>query len=167
MIVALAKTTMQPEAVTESSTVGVSSMRCTSCDGMGSRPNLNSGEYPCGDCQATGRISSDHYEEKLREASAKVGMVYFIRDDVHGRIKIGTSLNPLGRLRELQTGNGVRLRLMSISPGGRSAEQSYHKTFSDRRLVGEWFDDSDRWISRILLLPVSSESVFWPDEIDP
>lgn len=142
-------------------------MRCTSCDGMGVRPHVSSEDSPCDACQATGRLPNDLFEEKLREAAAIVGMVYFIRDDANGRIKIGTSLNPLGRLRELQTGNGTRLRLMSISPGGRAAERSYHKTFAARRLIGEWFDDSDRSITRILLMSKSRESAFWPDSGEP
>lgn len=142
-------------------------MRCTSCDGMGIRPRMSSGDEPCDSCDATGKLPNSLFEEKLREAAAKVGMVYFIRDDAAGRIKIGTSMNPLGRLRELQTGSGARLRLMSISPGGREAERSYHSTFAERRLIGEWFDDSDRWISQILIASIGNQSAMWPDSEEP
>jgi hypothetical protein len=67
-------------------------------------------------------------------------MVYFARDQQTGRIKIGTSLRPRARLRQLQTGNGSRLELLGAVPGGPDREQELHQTFRPWRLAGEWFD---------------------------
>lgn len=76
-------------------------------------------------CDGTGKTADDEFEEKLREATAKIGMVYFVRDDINQRIKIGTALNPLERLRALQTGSSVRLRLMaSVAAGARPSASS-------------------------------------------
>jgi hypothetical protein len=143
-------------------------MRCIECDGTGRldwEPWKPIGDSPCQACGGTGVGSDDDFERKLREAVAKIGMVYFVRDDANGRIKISTALNPLARLRDLQTGSSVPLRLLGMYPGGREAEQSAHQTWASRRLAGEWFDDRDREISRILLWVVrtSSTGIVWPN----
>jgi hypothetical protein len=148
-------------------TSGVDQMRCTACDGTGIKPHLAPIEAsgPCSKCDGTGTVPDDEYEAKLREATAKIGMVYFVRDDTNGRIKIGTSLNPLDRLRELQTGSSFRLRLMAMTGGGRKSERHLHETFADRRIAGEWFDDRDREITRMVLWALSGDnSIIWPDK---
>lgn len=143
-------------------------MRCIECDGTGFNANVPwepESDEPCKACGGTGVGSNDEFEQKVREAVAKIGMVYFVRDDTNGRIKIGTALNPLSRLRDLQTGSSVPLRLLGIYPGGREAEQASHLTRASRRLAGEWFDDRDREISRILLWTVrtGSTGIVWPN----
>lgn len=137
-------------------------MRCTSCDGMKVRPVLNGDDEPCRECAGLGVLPDSLVEEKARAVTARVGMVYFIRDDINQRVKIGTSLNPFDRLRDLQTGSSVRLRLMAICEGGGKGEREFHKAFDERRLDGEWFDDSDRHVTRILLISLRDGS-FWPD----
>lgn len=141
-------------------------MRCTRCDGTGVRAKLlpDESHEPCTECAGTGHAPDDEFEAKLREAEAKIGMVYFVRDDINERIKIGTTLNPLQRLRDLQTGSSFRLRLMAMCGGGRKAERNFHETWASRRLTGEWFDDSDREISRIVLWSFGSEGIIWPEK---
>jgi len=68
-------------------------------------------------------------------------VVYFIQaggDD--GPVKIGWSLNPMKRLRSLQTGSGQVLRLLAVMPGDRKKERAMHRAFSSRRIHGEWFN---------------------------
>lgn len=106
----------------------------------------------------------DDFEREIEEAIAKIGMVYVVRDDAMGRIKIGTSLNPLQRLRDLQTGSSTPLRLLALFPGGRYAEQQFHKLHPDRRLDGEWFEDGDRYLSDLLIevALTAVNSIAWP-----
>ncbi|WP_439364245.1 GIY-YIG nuclease family protein [Bradyrhizobium sp. DASA03005] len=139
-------------------------MRCIGCDGTGIHPELMPDvRSPCARCNGTGKTSDDDFEEKLRDATAKIGMVYFVRDDINQRIKIGTALNPLERLRALQTGSSVRLRLMAMCGGGRKTERQFHETWTARRLQGEWFDDRDREITRILLWTFRGDGIVWPE----
>ena len=92
-------------------------------------------------------------------------MVYFVRDDVNGRIKIGSSLNPLDRLRDVQTGSSFRLRLMAMCPGGRKSERHLQETFASRLIAGEWFDDRDREITRMILWAFSGDNaIIWPEK---
>lgn len=142
-------------------------MRCTSCDGTGLWVSINQPDGLCRECNGSRRLSNDLLIEKVSAATAKIGMVYFIRDDVNNRIKIGTSINPIGRLRNLQTGSSVRLRLMAMAAGGRKSEAINHEIFAQYRLAGEWFDDSNRQITRILLASLSKDGSFWPDSEEP
>jgi hypothetical protein len=77
------------------------------------------------------------------KAIAEFGAVYGIRDDVARRIKIGHSVDILRRIVQLQTGSSNRLRVVTFFAGTRDHEQAIHECFEDRRLGGEWFDDSD------------------------
>jgi len=64
---------------------------------------------------------------------------YFIADE-HGRVKIGgTATNPKNRMRQLQTGNGSKLKLLLFVSGlneAKTQEKFRHLNVSD---VGEWF----------------------------
>ena len=60
-------------------------------------------------------------------------------------VKIGLAVDPLRRVRELQTGNARRLHLfMKIGPMSDKhavqTEKSLHKRVKKWRLVGEWFE---------------------------
>jgi hypothetical protein len=69
--------------------------------------------------------------------------VYFIGDG-HGRVKIGCSSNPAGRLGTLQTGTALPLRLLCSIIGGREQESFLHNWFREDRIAGEWFKQSHR-----------------------
>lgn len=141
-------------------------MRCTQCDGSGAVFSLHApgSAAECPACEGTGREADDEFEARLREAVAKIGMVYVVRDDANSRIKIGTALNPLARLRDLQTGSSVPLHLIAMFAGGRKSERSFQETWAMRRLQGEWFDDADREISRIILWTAQTgNGVVWPN----
>lgn len=69
--------------------------------------------------------------------------VYFLTDD-HGHIKIGKTNDMLTRMKELQTGNPYKLRIL-LTVGMRNEqeafelEQTLHKEFRKARMEGEWF----------------------------
>lgn len=64
-------------------------------------------------------------------------MIYFIQAKKH--IKIGYSDDPCTRLRELQTGNPHKLKLMATMPGDSQTEIGLHEVFKKYRVEGEWF----------------------------
>lgn len=66
--------------------------------------------------------------------------VYFIQaGESGGPIKIGYAKNPLGRLRELQTGCHETLYLLAVISGGRLDEADLHRRYEYARHRGEWF----------------------------
>jgi hypothetical protein len=68
-----------------------------------------------------------------------VGFVYFLR--LNGRIKIGYSKNPKGRLITLQTSSPDRLEFIGCRPGSEEDEARLHEIYYDLRVSGEWFLD--------------------------
>jgi hypothetical protein len=80
------------------------------------------------------------------------GVVYFIgpeallhRRDGSALVKIGfTRSNPLQRLRALQTGSPLTLRLWAYVEGSESLEAAFHSTFAELRSHGEWFFVQDK-----------------------
>ena len=69
--------------------------------------------------------------------------VYFITDGWY--IKIGVANNVEKRLLQLQTGNAHNLLVLLRVPFTDSyaayrAEKEFHREYSEKRLVGEWFD---------------------------
>ncbi len=64
-------------------------------------------------------------------------MLYFIRSGQY--VKIGVSANPLGRLRQVQTGNPIEAELLAVCPGGKDDEAAIHRAFQQHRVSGEWF----------------------------
>lgn len=64
--------------------------------------------------------------------------VYFI-GNTKGAVKIGTTINLPARLKKLQTGSPIRLRVLACVDGGTTLEAQYHARFSGLRVNGEWF----------------------------
>lgn len=62
---------------------------------------------------------------------------YFIRDAVG--IKIGRSISPQSRMRDLQGGNGSRLELLLAVPAAKLSEPDAHARFRHLRIHREWF----------------------------
>lgn len=84
--------------------------------------------------------------DKARRMAA-VGAVYLLRELATGRAKIGWAFDVERRARALQTGNPHALQVAAVIAATRSTEASLHGLFADRRIRGEWFDDSDGEIS--------------------
>jgi hypothetical protein len=72
------------------------------------------------------------------------GFVYIIQAGDDGDVKIGWAVNPPDRLKNLQTGNSLELRLLHFERIGskRAAgrvERWLHQEFEGHRIRGEWF----------------------------
>lgn len=67
--------------------------------------------------------------------------VYAIRDQAAGRVKVGFSENPLGRMATLPTPRSLEM-LGAVAVEGREDERAIHAELSHLRLEGEWFADS-------------------------
>jgi hypothetical protein len=76
-------------------------------------------------------------------AKKSMGLIYFIQAGRTGDIKIGWTKTDAGkRLKELQTGNSKRLRVLGFIPeSDRDDEKALHKRFREFRQSGEWFAD--------------------------
>lgn len=69
-------------------------------------------------------------------------MIYFIKDDLTGHVKIGHSKNPLLRLRVIQVSHPGNLELACVLPGGLEEEVGAHEMFRHLHVRGEWFKAS-------------------------
>lgn len=58
-------------------------------------------------------------------------------------VKIGRTLNPVVRMRELQTGHDTKLQLLAAVPVHASLEALVHRHFAHLRRAGEWFQLTD------------------------
>ncbi len=70
--------------------------------------------------------------------------LYAIAVDPLGPFKVGISQKPTIRVRELQTGNHLKLQVFCMMPLWDRAEAchfeaSFHKIHSNKRIEGEWF----------------------------
>lgn len=69
-------------------------------------------------------------------------------------MKIGsTTKDPNVRLKSLQTGSPVRLRVIAVKRGIHH-EHDLHELFAPHRLEGEWFSEQTPWL--MLMLGVDS-----------
>lgn len=66
--------------------------------------------------------------------------VYLVGSSSSALVKIGRSVNVQRRLSELQHHSPVQLELIWSTPGGTALETALHRSFSDYRKHGEWFD---------------------------
>lgn len=80
-----------------------------------------------------------------------VQQVYFIGTELRtgAFLKVGTSLHPEARLRQLQTSHGERLHIFATTPGDKNLEEKYHRRWSARRRQGEWFIIGDCILNEI------------------
>lgn len=80
----------------------------------------------------------------------RMGWTYCIRDDASQAVKIGFSRDPERRLRQLQTANPNRLRLVSAMFSTDEFERMMHRSFAVHAKGGEWFDDSEGQVSALM-----------------
>tara|TARA_B100000212_G_C27355295_1_gene525577 strand:+ start:1167 stop:1463 length:297 start_codon:yes stop_codon:yes gene_type:complete len=66
--------------------------------------------------------------------------LYIIQSDFTGMIKIGRSKNPSKRLKQLQTGNPNKLKLIASFKEMGWREKLIHENLKQFRKEGEWFD---------------------------
>ncbi|HYV34754.1 MAG TPA: GIY-YIG nuclease family protein [Gemmataceae bacterium] len=65
--------------------------------------------------------------------------IYFVEAVGQDRIKIGKADDPEARVRQLQTGSAVELRLLAVMTAQPSQEAELHTAFAKERCQGEWF----------------------------
>jgi len=76
---------------------------------------------------------------------AKQEFTYFIQSENGGPIKIGyTRQDPNQRLKDLQTGSPVKLKLLGAIKGNKEA--MLHHKFIEERSHGEWFEPSTKLV---------------------
>lgn len=68
--------------------------------------------------------------------------VYAIQAGPSGPVKIGTSLSPAARLRQIQTDQPLPLELRVAVRGDLTLERLLHSMFRPWRLRGEWYEAS-------------------------
>lgn len=101
------------------------------------------------------KLGDDAYELSQIDKQAKKspknkgGYVYFIQGQCGGAIKVGYSVNPRIRLKELQTGYPDTLLILAIIPGTQHTEATLHRQFDASRLKGEWFRPDDYVVKAI------------------
>jgi hypothetical protein len=95
-----------------------------------------------------------------------VPFIYFIQMGEDGPVKIGTGVDPVQRMYNLQPGNPRALRLRYIVPGDYAVETALHRRFTDFRLLGEWCRGTRRTrrSGQLARSPASSERQPMPSE---
>ena len=69
------------------------------------------------------------------------GIIYCIQMGEDGPVKLGfTKGDPDIRLRQLQTGNPIKLRVRYCFEASFDSEKMLHTAFADLRMNGEWFE---------------------------
>jgi hypothetical protein len=69
----------------------------------------------------------------------RTSFVYVLGDTATGDVKIGTAVDVLRRLAQLQSGNPRPLVLRTALVGGPRLEGRLHEIFKEHSLQGEWF----------------------------
>ena len=76
----------------------------------------------------------------FRVVPKNLEQVYLIQAEGTLRYKIGISVNPVKRLRSMQTGSPVKLILVRTIPGNKDVEAAIHKDLERYRVHREWFE---------------------------
>jgi hypothetical protein len=87
------------------------------------------------------------------------GSFLYVIEDPMGHCKVGVSQNPIQRLRDLQTGHPMALRLSwaAVTPGtGYNIESHVKRTTGQMRMSGEWFEAS---VDSMAFLVLQSASI--------
>lgn len=95
------------------------------------------------------------------------GFVYLIQSGDSSYYKIGcTSSRPIKRLRNLQTGSPVELRLYEVFYADDMAmlERDGHNRVRDRRVRGEWFDLTQAEVERLAAYLAGDDMYFYYDK---
>ena len=84
---------------------------------------------------------TDHLARAIEPAKLprkRAHLVYFIQSVE--TVKIGISVSPKDRLKEMSVSNHADLRLLATIPGGRKRERELHRRFAQYHIRGEWFE---------------------------
>jgi hypothetical protein len=92
------------------------------------------------------RMNILHHE--MADKTITYSKCYFIGGE-DGLIKIGHSIDPTGRLRDIQACSPVELSILATRQGGEMRERAYHWQFSNFRRRGEWFERAPAILAEI------------------
>lgn len=79
------------------------------------------------------------YTQDLIKVDYSEQDLYLIQARGSGSIKIGVAKDCDARIKQLQTGNAVELRLIHVFKGYGNVERHLHKELKQFREKGEWF----------------------------
>jgi hypothetical protein len=105
----------------------------------------------------TGYLGPEHLEEDAEGGT----YIYFVEAVGQERIKIGKADDPAARVRQLQTGSAVELRLLAVVEGRASLEAELHSAFANDRIQGEWFRATIELREYISRFVVNAEPKRW------
>ena len=90
--------------------------------------------------------SQDSVRATVRRLNRR-GFIYALgNNDV---VKIGFTVNPRQRMKNLRTGSPDRYKILALVPGTKADERALHAKFKKAAVAGEWFrrtGDIDAWI---------------------
>ncbi|WP_324695475.1 GIY-YIG nuclease family protein [Novosphingobium sp. RL4] len=101
------------------------------------------------------------------------GHIYLLGTAEPLAVKIGfTKQDPRVRLKQLQTGNPMKLKLLGWFPGTQREERGLHESLAAYRIGGEWFrlDDSASglWKPIVTLIQINNAlSGYTPEAAHP
>lgn len=96
--------------------------------------------------------AASHETAEIEERPAKQCNVYIIRRPGASEVKIGISIDPVRRLRQLQSTHTEQLELVAYFLGTAADEADLHQRFKEFRKRGEWFHEAPEisaWIEGI------------------
>lgn len=91
-------------------------------------------------------IDLNNWEDiwNINDKYLPISYVYVIGEENADKVKIGRSENPGFRLRALQTGYPTKLYIFAYCPEDKELnEKTIHRTFTQFRLKGEWFNNTE------------------------
>jgi len=97
---------------------------------------------------------------------------YIVLNPKTASVKIGSSSDPLKRLKQLQTGSSEKLHLLgfwAFVTGGATLEAELHSVLSRHRIgSSEWFEISDGfWRQLYGYTKIPGLNIRWVGEVDP
>lgn len=79
------------------------------------------------------------YLDACKEEKPCNTYLYLIKDTDLNRLKIGKTVRPVARLKQLQCANSNKLELLYAIPNIGYMEDDVHRKFKDLKTNGEWF----------------------------
>jgi len=76
-------------------------------------------------------------------------VVYFVRRERDGLIKIGTTIRLSERLKQIAAKEGCEITLLAVTPGDRKREMALHGQFAHLNVEWEWFEPAEGLLSFI------------------
>lgn len=84
-------------------------------------------------------------------------MIYFIRAEAVGLVRIGYTSGIKRRMECLKNASPIDLRLAALGPGGTFAEGYFHQKYRAARVRGQWFRWSDGMLIQAKRLSLKDE----------